>query len=291
MLGEGLLHGFTASDGTRIAYRDTGSGTPVVLLHGLMAHGGFFAGQAGLAEDFRIIAVDLRGHGSSAGEDMASGDDSGPSVERMAADVAELADALGLEGAIGVGWSLGATILWHVLAGPAASRFAGAVVVDMTARVKNDAECDLGLSPEACEARSIAIRDDFETFALGAGQAIFAQPVAPEMRKLADWASLQFARNDAEAMASVWNSLVRQDVRALLEKIQHPTLIVHGAQSSLYGADTADHLVAALPQARAVRFEQSGHAPHLEEPELFNATVKQFAESLSLARVTQITNS
>jgi pimeloyl-ACP methyl ester carboxylesterase len=279
------LQAFTASDGTRIAYRDSGSGTPIVLLHGLMAHGGFFAGQARLAEDFRIIAIDLRGHGSSAGENMPA-----PSVERMAADVAELADALDLQGAIGVGWSLGATILWHVLAGPAAARFAGAVVVDMTARVKNDAEWDLGLSPEACEARSVAIRDDFETFALGAGQAIFAQPVAPEMRKLAEWASLQFARNDAEAMASVWNSLIRQDVRALLEKIQHPTLIVHGAQSSLYGADTADHLVAALPQARAVRFERSGHAPHLEEPELFNATVKQFAESLSLARAALQTN-
>lgn len=275
------MQAFTASDGTRIAYRDSGSGTPIVLLHGLMAHGGFFQGQAGLAEDFRIIAIDLRGHGSSTGEDMPS-----PSVERMAADVAELADALDLQGAIGVGWSLGATILWHVLAGPAAARFAGAVVVDMTARVKNDAEWDLGLSPEACEARSIAIRDDFETFALGAGQAIFAQPVAPEMRKLADWASLQFARNDADAMASVWNSLIRQDVRALLDRIQHPTLIVHGAQSSLYGADTADHLVEALPQARAVRFERSGHAPHLEEPEHFNAILKDFADRLSLARTT-----
>jgi pimeloyl-ACP methyl ester carboxylesterase len=280
------LQAFTASDGTRIAYRDSGSGTPIVLLHGLMAHGGFFEGQAGLAEDFRIIAIDLRGHGSSAAEDMPA-----PSVERMAADVAELAGALDLQGAIGVGWSLGATILWHVLAGPAASRFAGAVVVDMTARVKNDAEWDLGLSPEACEARSIAIRDDFETFALSAGQAIFAQPVAPEMRKLADWASLEFARNDAEAMASVWNSLIRQDVRALLDRIQHPTLIVHGAQSSLYGADTADHLVEALPQARAVRFERSGHAPHLEEPEYFNAILKDFADRLSLARTTHDTNS
>ena len=62
--------------------------------------------------------------------------------------------ALGLEGAVGVGWSLGATILWHVLAGPAGRRFAGAVVIDMTARVRNDDGWDLGLSPEACEARS-----------------------------------------------------------------------------------------------------------------------------------------
>jgi pimeloyl-ACP methyl ester carboxylesterase len=280
------LHSFTASDGARIAYRDSGSGTPIVLLHGLMAHGGFFDGQAALAENFRIIAIDLRGHGESAGD---AGE--APAVERMAADVAELAEALGLEGAVGVGWSLGATILWHVLAGPAGRRFAGAVVVDMTARVKNDAEWDLGLSPEACEARSIAIRDDFESFALTAGQAIFAQPVAPEHRTLADWASRQFARNDAEAMASVWASLVRQDMRALLDRIQHPTLIVHGGRSELYGDDTAGHLVAALPHARAVRFENSGHAPHLEEPELFNATLTDFADSLSLARTTQDSNS
>jgi pimeloyl-ACP methyl ester carboxylesterase len=277
------LEGFTASDGVRIAYRDTGSGTPIVLLHGLMAHAGFFEGQASLAEDFRIIAIDLRGHGASLSED------SEPSVERMAADVAELAEALALEGAIGVGWSLGATVLWHVLAGPAAARFAGAVVVDMTARVQNDDQWDLGLSPEVCEARSIAIRDDFESFALTAGQAIFAQPVAPEHRKLADWASLEFARNDAGAIGSVWTSLVRQDVRALLERIQHPTLIVHGGKSGLYGDDTAGHLVAALPHARAVRFENSGHAPHLDEPELFNATLKDFADTL--VRTTQSTQS
>ncbi len=277
---------FTTSDGARIAYRETGRGTPVVLLHGLMAHAGFFEAQAALADHFRIIAIDLRGHGESA---AAEGEP--PGVERMAADVAELAEALALEGAIGVGWSLGATILWHVLAGPAAQRFAGAVVVDMTARVRNDDEWDLGLSPEACEARSIAIRDDFESFALTAGQAIFAQPVAEEHRPLADWASRQFARNDAGAIAAIWASLVRQDVRALLDRIQHPTLIVHGGRSGLYGEDTASHLVAALPHARAVRFERSGHAPHLEEPELFNATLKDFADRLSLARTPENSDS
>ncbi len=272
------MHHFTASDGTRIAYRDEGAGTPLVLLHGLMAHGGFFREQASLAAHFRVITIDLRGHGASAQAGAR------PSVEQIAGDVSALADALDLQGAIGVGWSMGATILWHVLSGPAASRFAGAVVVDMTARVRNDEEWDLGLSPQACEARSLAIRDDFESFALNAGQAIFAQPVAAGHRRLADWASLEFARNDAGAIGSVWASLIRQDVRALLKKIQHPTLIVHGAQSRLYGDDTADHLVAALPHARAVRFDRSGHAPHLEEPELFNATLKDFAERLSRPR-------
>jgi len=272
---------FTASDGARIAYRDVGRGTPIVLLHGLMAHAGFFAKQAPLADRFRLVSIDLRGHGGSAG---AGGQ---ASVERIAADVAELAVALDLDGAIGVGWSLGATVLWHVLAGSAGARFAGAVVVDMTARVRNDDEWDLGLSSEACEARSAAIESDFDSFARAAGEAIFAQPVSPEHRGLADWAAREFAANDAAAIGAVWESLVRQDVRALLAGIRHPTLIVHGAKSQLYGADTADHLVAALPQARAVRFDGSGHAPHLEEPELFNRTIEAFAARLTRAALPQ----
>ena len=279
---------FTTSDGARIAYRDEGEGTPLVLLHGLMAHGGFFREQDALADHFRLIRIDLRGHGASAG---AGGDASGidgmaaqPTVELIARDVAELAEALDLEGAIGVGWSMGATVLWHVLTGPAARRFAGAVVVDMTARVLNDEEWALGLSAEACEARSAAIREDFERFAVDAGQGIFAQPVENGVHTLADWASFEFARNDPATIASLWASLVRQDVRTLLERIAHPTLVVHGAQSRLYGEDTADHLVAALPDARAVRFDRSGHAPHLEQPELFNATLTDFADRLFRAR-------
>lgn len=272
---------FTASDGARIAFRDEGEGIPIVLLHGLMAHAGFFREQAPLAGRFRLIGIDLRGHGRSAEAGQR------PTVEQAAADVAEIAEALDLRNAIGVGWSLGATILWQVLSGPAARRFAGAVVVDMTARVLNDDEWDLGLSPEACRARTAAIREDFPSFAAGAGQAIFAQPVAPEMQEAAAWASAEFAGNDPEAIASLWDSLVRQDVRALLRGIRHPTLIVHGAQSSLYGVDTADHLVAALPDARAVRFDRSGHAPQLEQPELFNTTLTDFADRLSRARANQ----
>lgn len=270
------MEAFTASDGGMIAYRDEGprdpSARPLVLLHGLMAHGGFFREQAPLAEHFRLITVDLRGHGESGVAEA--------NVERAATDVAELVEALDLHDSIGIGWSLGATILWHVLAGPAAARFAGAVVVDMTARVRNSADWDLGLTPEACEARSAAIRDDYRAFATNAGQAIFAQPVAQARRATADWASAEFARNDPAAMAELWASLEQQDLRPLLSQIRHPTLIVHGGQSQLYGSDTADHLVAALPNARAVRFASSGHAPHLEEPALFNDSVTEFAASL-----------
>jgi pimeloyl-ACP methyl ester carboxylesterase len=268
---------FTARDGSTIAFEDEGEGRPLVLLHGLMAHRGFFEQQRALGDSFRLIRIDLRGHGESGSGRPA------PDVETLADDVARLVAHLGLEDAIGIGWSLGAAVLWHVLAGAASHRFAGAVIVDMTARVMNGGDWQLGLSPAICDARSRAIAEDFGAFAASAGAAIFAQPLDAGSRRLASWAGEEFARTDPEAVGSLWASLVGEDFRPMLARIRQPTLIVHGAQSHLYGSDTADHLVRALPDARAVTFERSGHAPHLEQPELFNRTLREFAASLPRA--------
>jgi pimeloyl-ACP methyl ester carboxylesterase len=272
------LQNFTASDGAQIAYQDIGKGRPLVLLHGLMAHGGFFETQLELADEFRLISVDLRGHGSSKAENGQ------PTVEQLADDVAGLAGALGLQGAVGIGWSLGAAVLWRVLAGPQRHRFAGSVIVDMSPRVLNDEDWQLGLSREACDARTAAIRGDFSTFAVNAGQAIFAQPIEDGKRETAEWASSEFARNDPASIEAIWKSLVDADFRANLRGIEQPTLVIHGAHSQLYGPGTADHLVRALPDARAVRFDRSGHAPHMEEPQLFNRLIREFAASLPETR-------
>lgn len=269
---------FTASDGARIAYSDEGEGRPLVLLHGLMADSSFFERQRALADSFRVIAVDLRGHGRSPAGPVP------PTIGLLAEDVTGLARALELDGAVGVGWSLGAAVLWRVLAGPASPKFTGAVVVDMTPRVLNDRDWDLGLSRETCEARSQAIREDFPAFAAAAGRAIFAAAGAE-----ADRAAEAFAANDPGAIGALWESLVEEDFRPLLPSIRQPTLVVHGAQSHLYGADTAGHLAAALPNARAVTFDRSGHAPHLEQPELFNATLREFAATLPPVRQIETT--
>jgi pimeloyl-[acyl-carrier protein] methyl ester esterase len=265
---------FTASDGAEIAYGDEGEGRPIVLLHGLMAHAGFFERQTPLSDTFRIIRVDLRGHGQSRSDDPA------PTLETLARDVAELAGHLNLEDAIGVGWSLGAAVLWHVLTGPASPRFAGAVVVDMTPRVMNADGWTLGLSTEMCDARTRALAEDFPSFAAAAGAAIFASRDGAPAHPLGVWAGEEFARNDAAAIGSVWASLVEQDFRPTLGRIGQPTLVVHGALSHLYDEETAQHLVSALPDARAIRFDGCGHAPHIEQPELFNRILADFAATL-----------
>jgi pimeloyl-ACP methyl ester carboxylesterase len=274
---------FTASDGTQIAYDEVGEGRPLVLLHGLMAHRGFFDRQRALSDGFRLVGIDLRGHGQSGNGGAL------PDLEILADDVARLVEHLDLEDAVGVGWSLGAAVLWRLLAGPQSGRFAGAVVIDMTARVMNGGDWQLGLSAAVCDARTRAIQEDFGAFAASAGAAIFAQPLDAQSRSLADWAGEEFARTDRDAVGALWASLVCEDFRPMLGAIRQPTLVVHGAQSHLYGSGTAEHLVRALPDARAIAFARSGHAPHLEQPELFNRTLRDFAASLPRLRARQPT--
>lgn len=264
---------FTASDGARIAYSDEGEGRPLLFLHGLMADSGFFDRQRPLSEGFRVIALDFRGHGRSPAGPAA------PTIDLLARDVADLARALELDGAVGIGWSLGAAVLWRVLTGPVSSAFTGSVVVDMTPRVLNDQDWDLGLSRETCEARSRAISGDFPAFAAAAGRAIFAAPGAE-----ADRAAAAFAANDSAAIGALWESLVEEDFRPLLAKITQPTLVVHGVHSHLYGAETAGHLVSALPAARGIAFDRSGHAPQIEEAETFNLVLRDFAAALPPVR-------
>jgi pimeloyl-ACP methyl ester carboxylesterase len=249
-----------------------------------MAHRGFWRLQRPLASDFRLISIDLRGQGES----VRAGDS--PGVEQLAEDVTGLVEELGLEDAIGVGWSLGASVLWHVLTGPAAARFSGSVIIDMTPKVQNGEDWQLGLSQDLCEARRLGIREEFEAFAANAGRAMFAEPTGAAAR-MAQWAAGEFAGSDQPSIAALWESLVEQDLRPLLPRIAQPALIVHGAQSQLYGSGTAEYLARALPNARCIRFDRSGHAPHLEQPELFNTAIRDFAASLPRTRQTQASHS
>jgi pimeloyl-ACP methyl ester carboxylesterase len=116
---------------------------------------------------------------------------------------------------------------------------------------------------------------------------MFAQPIEPATGEMAAWAAEEFAANDKPSIAALWDSLVEQDLRSLLPRIHQATLIVHGAQSQLYGSDTADYLAQALPDARSIRFDRSGHAPHIEQPELFNSAIREFAAGLPRVRQSQ----
>ena len=95
------------SDGVRIHYLDKGEGEPIILIHGFGAN--LDANWAGvinrLAQDYRVIAIDNRGHGRS--EKPHGEDDYGI---QMVNDVVRLMDHLKIKRAHIVGYSMGALI-------------------------------------------------------------------------------------------------------------------------------------------------------------------------------------
>ena len=107
-------------NGAELSYTDQGAGRPILLLHGWSMSGRFFRSQIEpLASEFRVVVPDYRGHGESAKVL------SGHTVEQYAADVLELAGALGLERPVLVGWSMGAMIADQYSSSPATARSRG----------------------------------------------------------------------------------------------------------------------------------------------------------------------
>jgi non-heme chloroperoxidase len=94
---------FTTKDGTEIFYKDWGTGQPIVFHHGWPLSADDWDAQMMffLAQGYRVIAHDRRGHGRSTQTDL------GNDMDTYAADCAELVEHLGLKDAIHVGHSTG----------------------------------------------------------------------------------------------------------------------------------------------------------------------------------------
>ena len=96
-------------NGVRIHYQERGSGEPLLLLHGFGACGNDWDGIAGiLAQDFRVIIPDLRGHGWSTNPTNHF------TMRKSSEDIAALLDHLGLARVKAMGISAGGMNLLHL---------------------------------------------------------------------------------------------------------------------------------------------------------------------------------
>ncbi len=93
-------------DGAKIYYEDHGEGQPIVLVHGWMCSSRFWQKNVpGLANEFRVVTPDLRGHGNS------SKVLTGHTIKQYARDIRELIEDLALQNIVLVGWSLGGPVV------------------------------------------------------------------------------------------------------------------------------------------------------------------------------------
>ncbi len=64
-----------------------------------------------------------------------------------------------------------------------------------------------------------------------------------------------------------------------LSGLKPPALIVWGRHDRIIPVGMADYFTRELPKARKVIFEKSGHMPHVEEADAFNALMLEFLET------------
>ncbi len=129
-----MIDRYVETNGLRLHYIDHGAGeTTLVLTHGLSANAHSFDGliAAGLAENMRVLTVDLRGRGES------DKPDTGYTMEDHAQDMLGLLDALELDSVVLGGHSFGG-LLTYFMAAHHPARFERCIVLDAPAEVHGE---------------------------------------------------------------------------------------------------------------------------------------------------------
>jgi non-heme chloroperoxidase len=265
-----------SADGTNIVYRVSGpaAGRPLVLLHGWSANLRCWGAAADdLAERFRVIAVDLRGHGYSDAPETGYDD-----PKNWAADIAAVLTAEGIEsGAILLGWSYGGIVLTDYLAAYGTGAIAGVVYTGSTANI--------GRAPGAAtgSAMAEAIPGVFEESAGRAVRAFGAfgnANTGPGADKGVD-AQRLFGTSLA-TLPAVRKALFYRTVdnTETLRAIDIPVLVLHGTSDPVVPIENGRYILDNAPGARASFWEDAQHGLFIEDRARFVAEVGEFVDDL-----------
>jgi pimeloyl-ACP methyl ester carboxylesterase len=251
----------------KLHYVDRGHGgaTTLVLLHGLQDCAANWDGAAErLADRYRVVALDMRGHGDS---------DASPNEAYALADysidIGRLLDGLGLERVVLVGHSSGGVAATAYAAGNP-DRIAALVVVDSDIAGTTDGV------PEHAAATgwgSLAEVVDY----LGAMQP-YATAAAIERQAVHLAVQLPEGRWALRADPAVLGAHVRANLHPEWSRLRCPALVLRGRASTVLTHEAAVGLREALPGARIAELEGAGHWPHQEIPGAFDATLCWFLE-------------
>ncbi len=261
----------TTINGITLAYNDTGRGLPIVFLHAFPLNRTMWAVQeSALSSQFRVIAIDLRGHGES----------DAPlwhySLDQSADDVRALLDHLSIQQALFVGLSMGGYILLAFYR-KHADRVKGMVLADTRAQA-DTAEGKTGrfqMAQIAYKQGPSAIADIMIPKLLSPATIQTKPEIVQQVRTMIEGNQISGIAGDLMAMAE------RHDSVPLLKQIGCPAQIIVGELDQATPPADAKLMANQIPHARLALIPNAAHLANLEEPEAFTKIVAEFAGELA----------
>jgi len=273
------IHSVDGGGGLRLHVREWGNadGPPILFIHGWSQNHLCWAKQyeSPLADEFRLVAYDLRGHGMSEAplepEHYTDG-------ELWAEDVAAMMRELRLERPVLVGWSYGAFVICDYVRRHGQQGIAAINLVEGALKLGHAAFGTL-IGPGFLDHFADLTADDLPTNIRGL-RGFLAACVAKPLRP------------DELETALCWNIVVPARIRAalaareldcddVLRTLEVPLLVTQGLADQVVLPAMAEHALATCRNAEVSWYEGVGHAPHLEEPERFNRELTRFTRRVS----------
>jgi len=269
-------------DGVELAVEVRGAGPALICVHGFGGAKEDFADHVdALADRATVVLVDLRGHGDSDGP----GDPAAYSLDRCAADVLAVADALGLDRFRLLGHSMGGMVVRRV-ARSAPDR------VDAVVFMSTAAGPPKGLDPDLVDLGAQLALEDFGALkavlddAKALGTPAFERLLA-ERAGFAEYGEWKWSRLTPAMWAALGPEIVREpDATADVRALGCPVLVMIGELDAVF-FDASLAIAAAAPVSRLAVIPDAGHHPQFENPEAWRNALAAFLDDLTVTHRVQ----
>jgi pimeloyl-ACP methyl ester carboxylesterase len=263
---------FVTSGEVEIFYRTLGSGPDVVLLHAFpVDHEMWLPLAQRLAQQYRVILLDLRGHGASGVAVSAV------TMQQHAYDVWRVCEACGARQAIFGGVSIGGYILFELWR-QAADRVRALILSDTRAQADTEPSRAARLqSAEDVEKHGPrAFLDGMVPKLLGPSSIAERPDVVARVRHMMD-------KMTAQGIVAVQRGMAaRPDSRATLATVTVPTLVLVGADDTVTTIADAEAIRQGIAGSSSAVLPLAGHLAVLEQPDAAAEVVGKFLDSLKL---------
>ncbi|CDN32006.1 alpha/beta hydrolase fold [Mucinivorans hirudinis] len=259
---------FVMSAGSAVRYSDFGKGKKVIcLLHGYleaMEVWDSFAG--GLGKEYRVIALDLPGHGFSE-----YGKRESVTIDFMAEVVAGVLEKAGVERCCVVGHSMGGYV-----AAAVAELFPDKVEKLIFFHSTPAADSDQKKEYRKREIELIRAGKK-ELLATLNPEKGFAPQNVKRCAEAIDELAEQVMMTQDEAIVAVLNGMMqRRDRTEFVSKLEIPVLFIFGRFDNHIPLAAAEKVIESVPNAQIAWLENSGHTGFTEEPEAAMDIVRAF---------------